>query len=82
MPELPTIAEIYPGYEALIWQGLFAPAGTPQPIVDRLRAELKVVLAQPELAKGSPTRAPASLTSRRRRSSPPASRATTRSTAS
>jgi tripartite-type tricarboxylate transporter receptor subunit TctC len=50
-PELPTIDEIYPGYEALIWQGMFAPAGTPQPIIDRLRAELKVVLAQPELAK-------------------------------
>jgi tripartite-type tricarboxylate transporter receptor subunit TctC len=30
---------------------MFAPAGTPQPIIDRLRAELKVVLAQPELAK-------------------------------
>ena len=29
-PELPTINEIYPGYEALIWQGLFVPAGTPQ----------------------------------------------------
>jgi tripartite-type tricarboxylate transporter receptor subunit TctC len=50
-PELPTIDEIYPGYDALIWQGMFAPAGTPQPIIDRLRAELKIVLAQPELAK-------------------------------
>ena len=50
-PELPTIAEIYPGYEALIWQGLFVPAGTPQPIIDRLRAELQGVLAQPEFAK-------------------------------
>ena len=38
-PELPTIAEIYPGYEALIWHGLFVPAGTPQPIIDRLRTE-------------------------------------------
>jgi tripartite-type tricarboxylate transporter receptor subunit TctC len=50
-PELPTIAEIYPGYEALIWQGLFVPAGTPQPIIDRLRAELQIVLVQPEFAK-------------------------------
>ena len=41
-PDLPTIAEIYPGYEALIWHGLFAPAGTPQPIIDRLRAEIAV----------------------------------------
>ena len=47
-PELPTIAEIYPGYEALIWHGVFAPAGTPQPIIDRLREELKAVPAQPE----------------------------------
>jgi tripartite-type tricarboxylate transporter receptor subunit TctC len=50
-PDLPTIAEVYPGYEALIWHGLFVPAGTPQPIIDRLRAELQVVLAQPEFAK-------------------------------
>jgi tripartite-type tricarboxylate transporter receptor subunit TctC len=50
-PELPTINEIYPGYEALIWQGLFVPTGTPQPIIDRLRAEITVVLGQPELAK-------------------------------
>ena len=47
-PELPTIAELYPGYEALIWHGLFVPAGTPQPIIDRLRKEMAVVLAQPE----------------------------------
>ena len=47
-PELPTITEIYPGYEALTWHGLFVPAGTPQPIVDKLRAEIAVVLAQPE----------------------------------
>ncbi len=47
-PELPTIAEIYPGYEALSWHGVFVPAGTPQPIIDRLREELKVVAAQPD----------------------------------
>jgi tripartite-type tricarboxylate transporter receptor subunit TctC len=50
-PELPTIGEIYPGYEALSWQGLFVPTGTPQPIVDRLRADIRAVLAQPEFAK-------------------------------
>ena len=47
-PELPAIAEIYPGYEALSWHGLFAPAGTPQPIVDLLRKEVAAVLAQPD----------------------------------
>ena len=47
-PELPTIAEVYPGFEALSWHGVFVPAGTPQPIMDRLRNELKEVAAQPE----------------------------------
>ena len=47
-PDLPTIAELYPGYEALIWHGLFVPAGTPPPIIERLRSEIAVVLAQPE----------------------------------
>ena len=50
-PELPTIGEVYPGYEALIWHGLFVPAGTPQPIIDRLRAEMAAVLKQPEFAR-------------------------------
>ncbi len=49
MPELPTIGEIYPGYEVLIWHGLFAPVGVPQPIMDRLRAETIEVLKQPDL---------------------------------
>jgi tripartite-type tricarboxylate transporter receptor subunit TctC len=49
LPDLPTIGEIYPGYEVLIWHGLFAPAGTPQPIIDRLRAEVTAVLAEPEV---------------------------------
>ncbi len=47
-PELPTIAEFYPGYEALSWHGLFVPAGTPQPVIDLLRKEIAAVLAQPE----------------------------------
>jgi tripartite-type tricarboxylate transporter receptor subunit TctC len=50
-PDLPTINEIYPGYEALIWHGLFVPAGTPQPIIDKLRAEIAKVLVQPEFKK-------------------------------
>jgi tripartite-type tricarboxylate transporter receptor subunit TctC len=49
MPELPTIGEIYPGYEVLIWHGLFVPTGTPQPIIDRLRAEVVEVLKQPDV---------------------------------
>jgi tripartite-type tricarboxylate transporter receptor subunit TctC len=47
-PELPTINEVYPGFESLSWHGVFVPAGTPQPIMDRLRNELKEVASQPE----------------------------------
>jgi tripartite-type tricarboxylate transporter receptor subunit TctC len=51
LPELPTIGEIYPGYEVLIWHGLFAPAGTPQPIIDQLRAATTAVLTDPEVVQ-------------------------------
>jgi tripartite-type tricarboxylate transporter receptor subunit TctC len=40
-PDLPTIGEILKGYEATAWQGLFAPAGTPRPVVGRIAAEVK-----------------------------------------
>jgi tripartite-type tricarboxylate transporter receptor subunit TctC len=43
-PELPTIAEFYPGYEMTIWLGLFAPAGTPDPVLARLRPVIARVL--------------------------------------
>jgi tripartite-type tricarboxylate transporter receptor subunit TctC len=49
-PEIPTVAESgLPGFEALTWFGLFAPAGTPQRIVDQLNAEVKKSLASPEV---------------------------------
>jgi tripartite-type tricarboxylate transporter receptor subunit TctC len=48
-PDLPAIAEFYPGYEVTIWLGLFAPAGTPEPILARLRAEVKEALATPDV---------------------------------
>jgi len=47
-PELPTIAEMYPGFEALSWHGVFVPAGTPQPIMVRLREELTAVASTPD----------------------------------
>jgi tripartite-type tricarboxylate transporter receptor subunit TctC len=40
-PDLPTVGETLKGYEATAWQGLFAPAGTPRAIVDRIAAEVK-----------------------------------------
>jgi tripartite-type tricarboxylate transporter receptor subunit TctC len=51
MPELPTVSEVYPGYEVLIWHGLFVPAGVPQPIMQRLRAAVTEVLKEPDVIK-------------------------------
>ena len=48
LPDLPAIAEFYPGYEVSLWQGLFTPAGTPPAIIERLRSEVNAILAQPE----------------------------------
>jgi tripartite-type tricarboxylate transporter receptor subunit TctC len=50
-PDLPTIAETVPGYEATGWQGLYAPAGTPRPIVDKIAAEVKRILSDPQVVK-------------------------------
>jgi len=50
LPDVPTLAESgISGYAAYVWMGLLAPKGTPQPIIDRLYRELKVVMAQPEV---------------------------------
>jgi tripartite-type tricarboxylate transporter receptor subunit TctC len=49
-PDLPTIGETLPGYEATAWQGIFAPAGTPRPIVDRLAEAVKAILERPDVA--------------------------------
>jgi tripartite-type tricarboxylate transporter receptor subunit TctC len=50
MPEIPTVAEAgVPGYEATIWLGIMAPAGTPKPILDRLNAEITQLVASPEV---------------------------------
>ena len=50
-PDMPTIAEFYPGYDLTIWLGLFAPAATPEPIVAKLRSEVQKALADQELMK-------------------------------
>jgi tripartite-type tricarboxylate transporter receptor subunit TctC len=50
-PELPTIGEFYPGYGIDIWLGLFAPAGTPEPIVTMLHSELHKIFARPDFAE-------------------------------
>jgi len=47
MPELPTVAETLPGYEASIWLGLMAPAATPLPIRERVNAEIGRIMQLP-----------------------------------
>jgi tripartite-type tricarboxylate transporter receptor subunit TctC len=49
-PDVPTAAEAgVPGYEATIWLGLMAPAGTPRPVLDKLNAEVIKVINAPEV---------------------------------
>jgi tripartite-type tricarboxylate transporter receptor subunit TctC len=50
-PDLPTIGETLPGYEATAWQGLFAPAGTPRATVDAIAAQLNEIWKSPEVIK-------------------------------
>ncbi len=50
LPEVPTVAEAgVPGYEATIWLGVMAPVATPRSIVDRLNAEIRKVVNNPEV---------------------------------
>jgi len=46
-PDVPTIAETVPGYEATTWSGVIAPAGLPRPIVDRLNAAVNAAIRTP-----------------------------------
>lgn len=52
MPEVPALAEQgFPGFSALAWWGVFAPTGTPKPILDKFHGELVKVLNIPEVRK-------------------------------
>ena len=48
-PELPAIAETFPGYETRIWYGLVAPVQTPQPVVAKLHEVVSASLAKPDV---------------------------------
>ena len=49
-PDIPTVAEAgVPGYEATIWLGVMAPAGTPKPVVEKLNAEINKVIDRPDV---------------------------------
>jgi tripartite-type tricarboxylate transporter receptor subunit TctC len=52
MPDLPTMQEAgVPGYDAKSWNGMLAPAGTPQNIIKRLNAEFNRIIAEPAIRK-------------------------------
>ena len=46
LPGVPSVSQFYPSYQLESWQGLFVPAGTPQPIIDRLRAAANAVIVE------------------------------------
>jgi tripartite-type tricarboxylate transporter receptor subunit TctC len=49
LPEVPPVAETLPGFDAVFWQGLFAPVGTPAPVLARLSAALRAATEDPEV---------------------------------
>jgi tripartite-type tricarboxylate transporter receptor subunit TctC len=51
LPNVPSIAEVLPGYDINNWFGIFAPPQTPKPIVDRIYQAVNKALASPELSK-------------------------------
>ena len=51
LPDVPTVAETVPGYEATIWLGIVAPKGTPPAIVTRLNAEITRIVSRPDVRR-------------------------------
>jgi tripartite-type tricarboxylate transporter receptor subunit TctC len=49
LPTVPTVAEAAPGYEVKSWNGIAAPAGTPQALIDRVNALMREILAAPDV---------------------------------
>jgi tripartite-type tricarboxylate transporter receptor subunit TctC len=49
-PDLPVIGETYPGFEGVVWSAVFAPTGSPAPIIQRLHDEINTVLGEKEVA--------------------------------
>ena len=51
MPDVPAVAETYPGFNNTTWYGLLAPTGTPAPIINKVNAEMKKAVADAEFRK-------------------------------
>src|SRR5579871_2395890 len=58
LPELPSIGEFVPGYEASTWNGVVAPKGTPPDVIEKLNGAINSALADPTIRRASPTSAP------------------------
>ena len=51
LPDVPTIAEALPGYEYQDWWGMFAPAATPRPVVDKISREIARIVGLADIRK-------------------------------
>jgi tripartite-type tricarboxylate transporter receptor subunit TctC len=52
LPGIPSIAESgYPGFEALAWNGVMVPAGTPKAVIDRLNKEINAIFKEPDVVQ-------------------------------
>jgi tripartite-type tricarboxylate transporter receptor subunit TctC len=51
LPDAPAISEVVPGFQYPLWTGVFAPANTPKPIIDKLAAEIAKAVKEPATAK-------------------------------
>jgi tripartite-type tricarboxylate transporter receptor subunit TctC len=49
LPDVPTVSETVPGYEATLWLGIMAPMGTPKDVVERLNSEITKTVAKPSI---------------------------------
>lgn len=49
LPDVPTISESIPGFQATLWVGFMAPKGTPQPVIDLLNREITKILKRPDI---------------------------------
>ena len=49
VPDVPAIAEVLPGFDVVSWQAIFAPAGVPKPVVDKLSGEMIKAIQDPEI---------------------------------
>ena len=49
LPDIPTVSEFVPGYEAVQWYGIGAPRNTPADVIDRLNKEINAALADPKI---------------------------------